>query len=186
MFKFMLAALSGFAALLMLAAAPAQAQTSCKNLGINFSCNGGGGGKLNLSCAAGQSDAQCCNRFRTSVRRLCGGGLSSYRCGCNKFCNAAGQCWDGTGATTSTSPNDQGQIRPGIPGAVQRPCARVAFNYVCTTGRKGSAGGVCPRGQGTKACCKARLSLACGGEGLVNFARSTCRCVGPGIFRRRR
>lgn len=186
MFKSLLTAVSGFVALFILAAAPAQAQTACKSLGINFSCNGGGGGKLNLSCQAGQSDAQCCTRFRSSVRRLCNGGLSSYRCGCNKFCNAAGKCWDGTSATTSTSPNDQGQIRPGIPGMVQRPCPRVAFNYVCTTGRKGSSSEKCPTGQVTKDCCRARLSLACGGEGLVNFARSSCKCISTGIFRRRR
>lgn len=176
------------AALLALMAPAVQAQV-CK-VGIKFTCLGNGNGTLSVSCRPGETGGACCRRHGREVRRLCnrvGNGLASQQC--NYLGTSAGTC-GGSGGTTATPAEptyDPGQLGGSpVPGMLSRPCPRVTFNYVCTTGRRGSDAGNCPRGNDTKTCCKARLSLACGGAGLVDSSRSTCKCLNRPLLKRRR
>lgn len=184
MFKSMLMAVTGLAALSFTVAGPAaNAQKSCRTLGVDYACSGGGGGELNLKCPDGMSGPQCCGQLRTSVQHLCPNGLSTYRCGCTTFCNAAGQCWtpDSTTANEHSGQNDQeGRMGAPVNGNGQLHCARINYRTRCRNRRRYSGLYRCAAGETTMACCRRRLARICFSIGNVDWPRTTCYCMEPG------
>lgn len=174
MFRLQLGMIACLAALMGLPAAAA-AQTRLCKLGVEFTCQGDSGGKLGVTCRAGETGGPCCARVRKATERLCkssSGPLNKYQCA--HIFGPGSPCIDSD--QTGTPPF--GPVRP-----LARPCARIKYEFQCAAlGRRIFGSSNCRAGESRSACCVRREQELCRN---LNTS-SVCKCLDGSVLQRRR
>lgn len=206
--------LSGVAAALavlavsMADAPPAEAQAKrCKKVGISFACRNRGSGKTVMPCRGGETEAQCCARWKKRAndprRGWCtgrSGGVASFKCACAKKKGgkrpeprAGLRRASPDSSDSAVAPNRNGQLvisnigssgvdgvdssKPGRLGA-KKTCRKVKYVFVCRDGNKGSGAAACRRGEPEAQCCaRIKRTVAQACKRHGGLAKFKCACT---------